>query len=552
MAHYPPLLATPKETPENKYANKKPPHYYYKVSGIEPYTGPWNEETSKHLLRRCLFGFTKDQIETVKNMGLSNAVDAMLSNHNSYAAPINDYNDNYSDPNINPGEEWVSQGYNPDPTLNNLRNRSFQNWWFGEMVEQPMSIQEKLTLFWHNHFATQISTVNFAHFSYGTNQLLRSNSLGNFKDLVKAITLDPGMLLYLNGYKNRKFKPDENYARELQELFTLGKGDASQYTEDDVKEAARILTGWTFDQNAEVVYFSNLHDTGDKQFSSFYNNQVIKGNVDANVELDQLIDMIFSQEECAKYIIRKLYRFFVYYVIDDEIESKVITPLSQTLVLNNFEIKPVLDQLFKSAHFFDPYTKGAIIKNPMDFLIGHFKAVNFDGRRSNLIERSQGFSVMNLLSEILLMTIGEPPNVAGWSAYHQSPQYHEHWINSVTLPKRNQIADVVMIRPNGLRIAGINTFIDVIALSETVPGVNDPNLLIDYWVDLLYTKGLTQDQKDTLKSILLYGQSEDYYWTVAWEDYQANKQDQQKLLTVYYILYGFYKQLFNYPEYQLS
>lgn len=552
MSQYPDLFQEVKDPPKNKYANKKPPHYYFKVSGVEPYQGSFGEAEAKHLLGRCLFGYTKAQLDQAVADGLATTISKLLTSHASYTSPINDYYDMLTDPDVAPEASWVNAPFTNDPQINNRRIRSFQAWWLTEMLEQPLSIQEQLSLFWHNHFATQASTVNFSKFTYETNSLLRTNALGNFKTLTSEITFDPGMLLYLNGYKNQKFKPDENYARELQELFTLGKGPDSQYTEDDVYAAARILTGWTFDQNAEVVYNAALHDTDDKQFSAFFDNMLIKGRTDGSIEYQELIDMIFAKDEVAKFIVRKLYRFFVYYVIDEEIEEKVIVPLADTFRNGGYEIAPVLSQLFQSAHFFDPYTKGAIIKNPIDFLLGHFKHINFDHRRNSETERSRGLYITSLLGSLLQMTIGDPPDVAGWDAYHQGPQYHQHWINSVTLPKRNQICDAIMIAPNGLRISGINHYIDILALSEAIPNVNDPNALVGYWTDLLFPKGLSEQQKADLKSILLYGQTEDYYWTVAWEDYIADKQNQQKQQTVYYLLYSFYKNLFNHPEYQLS
>ncbi|TXC77089.1 DUF1800 domain-containing protein [Luteibaculum oceani] len=552
MSIYPPLLEKPQKEPSNKYANKKPPHYYHKVSGLEPYEGPWTRDTARHLLSRTCFGFTKADLDIVAQQGLQASLTEILTQHQPYSSPINDYYNQISDPDCAPEASWVDKNISADPMINNARMRSYQGWWLGEMAEQPRSIFEKMKLFWHNHFATQISTVNFPQFAYGTSQLIGSHALGNFKTLTKQITFDPGMLVYLNGYKNQKNRPDENYARELQELFTIGKGATSKYTEEDVRQAARVLTGWTFDQNLDVTFIPNWHDTGDKQFSAFYENKVIKGGSNGELEFDELLNMIFAKQEVAEFLMSKLYRFFVYYVIDDEIQQKVITPLANIFRDNNYEILPVLQALFNSAHFFDAYTRGAIIKNPMDFMIGHLKATGYDTRRENPTERSRGFYIFNILGAVLQMQIGEPPNVAGWSAYYQAPQYHEHWINSVTLPKRNQITDVIMIPPTGLRLSGTTTFLDILPLTEDVPNAEEPVKLVDYWEDLCFSKGLSAEQKDSLKSILLYGQTEDYYWTIAWQDYLGDKQNPQKKQLVYNLLLGFYKQLFNLPEYQLS
>lgn len=554
MEHHPPILDVPTDIPENKYANKKPPHYNYKVSGIEPYTGVWNATTAKHLLRRTLYGFKPEDVNQAVSLGLEGTINQLLTNHTPSALPINDYSADVADPDCPAGETWVDKPLAIDPIINAFRNRSIPSWWIGELVDQPFSIQEKMVLFWHSFVVTEIRNVQYSSFSYAIISLLKAHSLGNFKTLIREITTTEGMLIYLNGFRNQKNRPDENYARELMELFTLGKGDDSQYTEDDVREAARVLTGWSIDQTSFTTQFYDvIHDTGDKNFSAFFDNTTIKGSTDGAGELDDLMEMIFSKSEViSKYIIRKLYRFFVYYVIDEEIEQKVIEPLAETFRQSNWEIYPVLEQLFQSAHFFDPYTTGAIIKNPMDFMIGFYKHTKIDFNGLSPTNRSQSLYLTHILSAVLQMEIGDPPSVSGWTAYYQSPQFHENWINSVTLPKRNQISYVITVAPNGFAQQGNKIYSDILALTETIPNSNDPNLLIDYWVDLAFTKDVGEDEKQTLKDILLYGQNEDYYWTVAWENYLQDKSNEEKRNTVYFILLGFYKRIFNLPEYQLS
>jgi uncharacterized protein (DUF1800 family) len=141
---------------------------------------------------------------------------------------------------VPPGGVWVNAPYG-DGTINSRRITSFKSWWTGQMLTQQVSLREKMVLFWHNHFSTQTATVSDSRYIYKHNNLLRTMAFGNFKELVKQITIDPAMLRYLNGYASSKTAPDENYARELQELFTMGKGPNSKYTESDVKAAARLL-----------------------------------------------------------------------------------------------------------------------------------------------------------------------------------------------------------------------------------------------------------------------------------------------------------------------
>ncbi len=196
---------------------------YRTQSGINPYTGPWSVNEIQHLLKRTMFGSKKADINYFKNKSLSQSVDELL---NSTAPlplpPVNDYNSStVTDPAVTPGATWVNNPTN-DGTINSLRRASFKKWWTGLMINQDRSILEKMTLFWANHFSTESTEIGNAHYVYWHHALLRQNALSNFKQLVKAVTIDAGMLRYLNGYLNTATAPDENYARELQELFTLG------------------------------------------------------------------------------------------------------------------------------------------------------------------------------------------------------------------------------------------------------------------------------------------------------------------------------------------
>src|ERR1700733_7047785 len=215
-------------------------------SGIKRYKGKWESGQVGHLLKRTLFGASKEDLDHFRQGSLKKAVRELMSAEYPLPdPPINNYNDDkYSDPEIGPGQTWiVSLKY--DGMNNGRRRNSFKSWWFGLMLNQDRSIREKMVLFWHNHFVTETNTVDNALFCYRYNALLRQHALGNFKELVRAVTVEPAMLRYLNGYANSKKAPDENYGRELQELFTIGKGAGSHYTESDVKAASRVLTGYT-------------------------------------------------------------------------------------------------------------------------------------------------------------------------------------------------------------------------------------------------------------------------------------------------------------------
>ncbi|HET9279099.1 MAG TPA: DUF1800 domain-containing protein, partial [Flavitalea sp.] len=349
-------------------------------SGLTPYSGPWTTPEITHLLKRTMFGAAKADVDHFKGRSINDAVNDLLSipalppspplkNYDNSNIPAND--PEYS---VAAGTTWVNNN-STDGTANSRRINSLKSWWVALMINQQRNILEKMVLFWHNHFSTETADIGRAIWCYQNNIILRQYALGNFKQFVKAITLDTGMLRYLNGYLNTNTAPDENYSRELQELFTLGKENKPNYTEDDVKQAARVLTGWRIDNNTNTVLFqANRHDTGNKQFSTFYNNTVVTGKTGAlggEQELDAMLDMIFAKAvEVSEFMVRKLYRWFCYYSIDPTTETNVIQPLAKIFRDSNWEIKPVLSTLFKSEHFFDALNQGCLIKSPLDLTVG--------------------------------------------------------------------------------------------------------------------------------------------------------------------------------------
>ncbi len=522
-------------------------------TGLTPYNGSWTTKEIVHLLKRTMFGAAKADVAHFASMSMSDAVDELLTASAAPIGPLNNYNNaNYTDPNVPDGQPWANAPY--DSNVNVKRRISFKSWWIGQMLNQGRSIEEKMTLFWHNHFATETVTIGDARFVYKNNALLRSFALGNFKTLVKLVTTDPGMLRYLNGYLNTKNAPDENYGRELQELFTVGKDPMQLYSEDDVKAAARVLTGYRIDTvNITSLFDPNKHDVNDKQFSSFYNNTLIAGQSGANGanELDALLDMIFATSQVAEFICKKIYRFFVYYNIDTDIDTNVIQPLADILRTNNYEIKPVLAALFKSEHFFDALNRGCMIKSPVDFFIGacrEFNAVFPDS--SNVPVQYYFWKTMETELAACGMDIGDPPNVAGWPAYYQIPSYHELWINSDTLPKRTQYTDYLI--QSGFTYQGQKLVLDPVDFVLHLDNPSNPNAVINDSLALLYSIDTDVNLFNYLKDILLSGQVTDGYWTTAWNDWYYNQSDS----VAYSIVQTRLKQMFQYlldlAEYQLS
>ena len=531
------------------------------TSGLTPYNGTFGTNEIIHLLKRTMFGAAKADVDYFKTKTLSQAVNELLTIPSTPASPVKNYASSVTagDPDmaIVAGSTWINTN-TTDGGIDSQRVSSFKSWWMGLMINQNRSILEKMVLFWHNHFATETNDIGRAIWSYQNNTILRKNAVGNFKQFVKDITLDTGMLRYLNGYLNTNTAPDENYGREMQELFTIGKGidnGSPPYSENDVKAAAKVLTGWTINNTTNTSIFNSAkHDITNKQFSSFYNNTIITGRsgaAGAN-ELDDMINMIFATNETALFLCRKIYRWFVYYDIDATTEANVITPLAQVFRSNNYEIKPVLDALLKSEHFFDTLNQGCQIKSPVDANVSLCRefGVVFP-LTSDYVNAYYMWDYIRSQSSNMQQNIGDPPDVAGWKPYYQAPQFYEIWINSDTLPKRNQFTDT--LANNGFTRNGKNIKIDFIAFAKTMPNPGDPNELINDSITYLFRLPLTQTSKNQLKTdILLSGQTQDHYWTDAWVAYIANPNDTVNATIVKNRLHDLYQYLMRLAEYQLA
>ena len=532
------------------------------LSGIQPYAGPWTTTEAIHLCRRTMFGANKADVDFLKSMSMSDAVDTLLNVPTQPPAPpLKTYASSgiATDPDMGvaAGATWVNTLSN-DGGVNAGRRLSLKNWWTGLLVNQSRDIREKMVMFWHNHFATETQTINNGIFCYKNNACLRRNALGNYKTFVREVTLDPGMLRYLNGYLNTNTAPDENYGRELQELFTVGKGQNNAsplFSEADVKAASRVLTGWTINNTTSVAQFaSNRHDSASKTFSSYYNNTIITGRTGAtagDLELDDMLAMIFNKNDVALHICRKLYRWFVYYEIDAATESNVIEPLANIFRNSNYDIKPVVSALLKSEHFYDALNQGCIIKNPLDLIIGLSREFNIVYPvATDYVNNYFLWQFLQSSATSQQLSIGDPPDVAGWPSYYQRPQFHEIWINSDTLPKRNQFSD--LMAGNGYTRNGKNIRIDHLAFARRMPDPSDPNKLVADSIKYLLTVPLSVASMNQLKTdILLTGQANDGYWTSIWNTYISTPTDMANTTLVRTRLTTLYQYLMRLSEYQL-
>jgi uncharacterized protein (DUF1800 family) len=539
----------------NRFTEFTPPP----TTGLQPFTGSLGAAELRHLLRRTLFGATKADMAYFSGKSVTQVVNELLNPTAPLPAPpVKEYvvaaTTLVPDTNIAAGTTWVGD-INNDGTIASYRRASFKKWWVGNLVNQDRSIREKMTLFWHNHFATEMNDVSNAQYIYKHHHLLRTSALGNFKTLTKNVTLDPAMLVYLNGQLNTAAAPDENYAREIQELFCCGKGPDSLYTEADVKAAARVLTGWRNNATTLSSYFTaSRHDATNKTFSSFYNNTVITGRNSAAAgeqELDDLLNMIFATQEVAKYMCRRLYRWFVYYDIDDTVEQNIITPLANLFRSSNYEILPVLDKLLKSEHFFDVLSRGCVIKSPAELVIGFCRESEIVFQPDTDYFTNYGYynyivSWMNNMQQ----SIGDPPDVSGWKAYYQEPQFNEIWINSDTLPKRNQFTDTMVV--SGYTFNSKKIQFDPLAYARTFSNPSDPNAFISELTERLLGLDISAASKAQLKKdILLNGQSLDIYWTQAWDLYISTPTNAANTTSVRNKIRDLVKYLMNLAEYQL-
>ncbi len=516
-------------------------------SGLLPYTGSWTINEVSHLLKRTMFGAAKADVDYFLTRTSGQAVDELLNNSFVPSPPLRDYGlmeDEgilYDDLGVPQGQTWINDPNTASAAvikgaINILRIDSLRKWWAGLIIKQGRSIQEKMVMFWQHHYSVQQEEVGNAQLLYRHHNLLRTNALGNVKTLAKEVTIDPAMLLHLNGYLNSRYAPDENYAREFQELFTIGRGTDSHFTENDVIACARVLTGWRFSLNPVTVYAdSSSHDNGSKTFSSFYNSTVIAANSTPQQELDALINMIFATPEAAKFICRKIYKWFVYYDIDDATETNVITPLATILRNNNYEIRPMLSALFKSEHFFDVMNQACYIKTPLDFLVGTLREFNVSF--PDYTNYTAGYPLFYSIYETaagMQQELFQPPDVSGYPAFTQEPMHYELWVNSNSLPKRAEYTDGLI---NG-------HILDVRGFANYSSNPADPNQLVNDITARLLRYPLSANSKTYIKTkFLLNNTANDSAWTTAW-----NSND---VPAIQLSLDNMFRFLMNLPEFHL-
>lgn len=428
---------------------------------------PFDSVKIAHLLHRAGFGATLDEIETFKSLGLRRTVETLLdfpdlsSEEQGLNGPdlsgIDGYPNNFAE------RRKLFEAKTPQERmeLNQKLQRANREavlataqWWLVQMASGQHPLQEKLTLFWHGHFTTSARDERSAWLMWQQNETLRRNAAANFSTFVKQISRDPAMLDYLNNQQNRKGSPNENYARELMELFTLGIGE---YTEHDIKEAARAFTGWGHDGEA-YIFRKSLHDDDSKRFFG------MTGKFDG----DDVIDIILKRPECGNYIAGKLFSFFAYQNTDPTLAAS----LGDVLRDASYDLRPMLFTLFTSKAFYSAAAMGTQIKSPIHLITS--------GARLMGLGTPTKIPVMGVLEQMGQVPLN-PPNVKGWPGGRS-------WINTSTLFVRynTSVAMAGRISDKDLRPASASS----------------PREIADHWLARLIQRPVPEEKRKTLETEL--------------------------------------------------
>ncbi len=383
---------------------------------------PLGADGARHLLVRTGFGATAPEIAAFAPLGREEAVDRILEATRTSAtlAPPafvdEPYFPFYKVQQLSPEERMAEQRRNVE------RAFELREWWFREMLATPSPLTERMTLFWHNHFATSQQKVRSVQLVYRHNVLLRAHALGRFGELLHAVSKDPAMLIYLDNAGSRRQAPNENFAREVMELFTLGEG---HYTERDIKEAARAFTGWSLDRDTgEFLQRPFFHDGGTK---------TVLGRT-GRFGGDEVLDILLARPETAAFVTRKLWREFVSPVPDE----REVARLAGVFRESGYAVKPLLRAMLLSEAFWAPQARGALIKSPVDLVVGTLHTFGM---------RPMSLRTSVTASALLGQNLFSPPNVKGWPG-------GEAWINSATLLGRKQLVDRIFRGSDAMPEAG--------------------------------------------------------------------------------------------------
>lgn len=454
------------------------------TSSLAPYTAPLDVQRAQHLYRRLGFSASVQTIDQATGQTAGTSIDSLISeaqNMSPMAAPL--------------WADWNTSNYPEDDEqrgqIIRAQQEEYKLAYTNSLLEN--NLRDRLSFFWSNHFVTELDVYNCNSFLYYYINCLQRNAIGNFKTFVSEIGLTSAMLYYLDGVYNNGNNPNENYARELYELFTLGEGNG--YTEQDIIETAKALSGYVERGELgceQVVFDASKFNAG---------NKTIFGRT-GNWGYDDVIDILFEERanEIGYFICKKLYEFFVHPDSTDQANNAktIIDGLTTTFVNNNFELAPVLSQLFKSQHFFDDEAIGVIIKSPFDLYLNFIKETGFSHNDTTI---GSAINYSGMLGQDLF----DPFDVAGW-------QRNRDWINTNFMIGRWLTLETIIDGFYQENSEQFRTF----AMDAVGPGnsnTSNPQIVVQAIVDKITPKGLftQQDFDNAMSSFLIEDVPEEYY-----------------------------------------
>ncbi len=478
------------------------------VDPLQPYVPsaekPWNARRVAHVYRRLGFGASLAQIQQGLQMSPSELIDQLFDTAIDLGTP---------DPPFWGG--YTSADYDADPDSLYTHRAEMRKRWMTEMLDE--GIRAKMSLFWHNHFVTELIDYGCNAYMWDYYSLINEYAFGNFKVFVREIGKSAAMLDYLNGNLNVVGSPNENYARELMELFTMGESNG--YTQGDIVEMARALTGWQAKAYlcTPAYYDAARHDNGTK---------TIFGQT-GNFNFNTAHNLIFSAraQQVAHFIPTKIYKNFVYQYPD----SEVIDGLAQTFQNNNWELLPMMKQLFKSEHFFDDQFINARLKNPLESMIPLLKSAGVQSADMD----NNWWNAIGYWSFLLGQEIFNPPNVAGWPGYRT-------WLNESTLTARWKFNSSVAYYITTKEPLRENLRNLAITLSNDS---NDPQVIVAALVEHFIGQTLEPVHLTAAVAYFKSGIPENYFLDGSWNLYW-DEAPYQIVNMLYYLV--------KLPEYQLT
>lgn len=397
-------------------------------------------EEAKNIINKTSIGSSPVEINKLLPLNINQGIDAVLDKTNTGLK-------------VSP-PEWVNQNISNNYKKNkaelkelrkryNSQEKELKIWWYKQMIFTDSPLNERMTLFWHNHFTSSQKKVKIPKFMFHQNNLFRKHALGNFKDLLHDVSKDAAMIIYLDTQQNRKSKPNENFARELMELFTLGEGN---YTETDVKEAARAFTGWKVDkETGRYIFDKRIHDNKIKTFMG----RTGKFNG------EDILNIILENPKTPLFITKKVWKEF----IGINAPPKEIERIAKSFKSTNYDIKVLAGEILKSKYFNDKRNYASIIKSPIDLIIGTVRTLNIPIQDNNIEQ-------MMKYGKRLGQDIFNPPNVKGWPGGY-------YWVNSFTLPLRHQLIQ---------RMTRGNEWVSKSYQQKNL-NILPSGIIIDLWVD---------------------------------------------------------------------